>query len=403
MKIYIFPEQIREVFYGKTRIKVVYGEYSAYSLFVPTEKIQEDEGGIFLDLDDNKKTTLKNKGKRLKLTLNELQAVMSGENIDKRPYDVEPVRSSKKRFELLDNNIPAELRELPNWVVYFTTWNDKKHKWNKVLISPTDGEWASSNDSTTWVDYETAKNYAAENDYAGIAFALNGTGITCIDLDHSVNDKGELSELAQRFIKEFGNTYIETSVSGKGLHIFVKDDILQDGKFMNRVKTPQGEIEVYDNLRIISMTGNSRTPVNTLSAADPETKMWLRNALGRRIERKEVSATRFSNSDAEIIRRIRSSRKADEFDALYKGISLTNDHSRDDLKLLNILAFFTDCNAEQMEQIFKSSGLYRPEKKDKYLKLSIDTAISTLTVRMNTEPRRRSYYTRKKSPEKERD
>ena len=51
------------------------------------------------------------------------------------------------------------------------------------------------------------------------------------------------------------------------------------------------------------------------------------------------------------------------------------------MKMCNILAFFTDCDADQIERIFKQSGLYRPEKNDAYLKRTIDKAIGTLALR----------------------
>ena len=67
----------------------------------------------------------------------------------------------------------------------------------------------------------------------------------CIDLDNVSRDKRE------RFFRDFKDTYIETSQSGKGLHIFAKGGI--DKNFNNQVE----KVEMYQNNRCIAMTGNS--------------------------------------------------------------------------------------------------------------------------------------------------
>ena len=107
----------------------------------------------------------------------------------------------------------------------------------------------------------------------------------------------------------------------------------------------------------------------------------MQQLLGLKAKTVSVSApSRISLNDRDIIEQIRSSKKGKDFDVLFSGGTLTGDKSRDDMIMLNILAFFTDRNAFQMESIFKSSGLYRPEKGANYLKISIDKAIQTLQI-----------------------
>ena len=386
-KILIPKEQIGEVFYAKQSIKFPKtSEFSKFSIFVPFENVtKKEDGSAEVLFDEEKIITAKVKNRRIKVTFEQLEKIFNGENVKpKEEYLVNIDKVLEKRLNYLSETLPSEMRTLPNWVVFKTKWNAEKDKKEKTLISPLTHRWAKPNDSSTWTDFETAKKFAIENNFEGLAFALNSDGITCIDLDHAIDKDGNLSQLAKTCLNMSIDTYCETSISGNGVHIFVKDDVLENGKYKNRALTAGGELEVYDNARIISISGNVRTENNELASCSDEFKKYLQATLGERKVERDVSSTvsRVVSSDAEVIELIQRSKKAKEFNDLMKGVSLVGDHSRDDFKLLNILAFFTDCNKEQMESIFRSSALYRPEKGDKYLAISIDKAIQTLSGRM---------------------
>lgn len=376
--------------YGRTRMIRMpsEGEYSSFVFFAPKSMIRQDAktGEMKLSVRASQQFVLKHDGLNVELNGTELCAVLEGREVGKSAQRVAPSRRNAKRLEVLRANIPEEMRAQPNWCVFRTKWNAEKGKKDKFIISPTDGKWAKSTDPATWTDFETAMRYAEENNCEGLSFALNGSGISCIDLDHSVEKDGTLSANAEKLTKEIPETYTETSVSGNGIHIFVKDDILAGGKYRNRAVTDSGEIEVYDAGRFISMTGDVRSGTLTLGKCPQATMTWLRQTLGRRASeqnRQPEQRAPSNRSDQEVIDRIRRSKKGSTFDQLYSGGNVTGDNSRNDFMLLNMLAYFTDCNAEQMERIFKSSGLYRPEKGEPYLNRSISKACSTLTARMN--------------------
>ena len=67
----------------------------------------------------------------------------------------------------------------------------------------------------------------------------------CIDLDNVSYDMRKI------FCRDFHDTYIETSQSGKGLHIFAKGKIAYS--FNNQIR----KVEMYQNNGCIAMTGNS--------------------------------------------------------------------------------------------------------------------------------------------------
>lgn len=391
LPIELSPEQIGEASGQSTLIRMPQGEYSSFVFFVPTKLLRHDEksGKVKVSVNVDYKYNLIHDGLQVELTGMELRGALAGKEIGKSAQRVSASRMNKRRLSALAENVPDEMRLMPNWCAYKTRWNNEKGKKDKFVLSPVDGKWAKSSDPATWTDFETAMEFAKRNNCEGLAFALDGkSGISCIDLDHSIGEGGELSAPAKRLTDEISDTYIEISVSGNGIHIFVKEDILGKGKYKNRAVTSEGEIEVYDTGRFISMTGNIRSKTTQLGKCPVATAQWLRGTLGEKVQEQQRqprprSVGGMDRSDEAVIERIRKSKRGGEFDALFRGEDLTGDNSRNDFKMMNMLAFFTDCDTAQMERIFKSSGLYRPEKGQPYVTRSIEKACSTLTTRMS--------------------
>lgn len=396
--------------YGKaTMFRMPKGsEYSSFVFLAPTRLVQDDEKNVRLVVSPNFEFTLKNDGRELKLTGEEMRTVLDGKEIGKSAQRTAPSKRNVERLKALKNNVPGEMKEMPNWCVYRTKWNDEKGKKDKFVLSAHDGKWAKINDRNTWADFDTAYKYALENNCEGLAFALDGSGITCIDLDKCIvkdgqvngvatsKANGEMNDVASKLVPELSDVYCEKSASGNGLHFFLKDDILSKDAYANRAVLPCGdEIEVYDNARFISMTGdifdksNNADKLSKLSKCPVQSMNWIRWALGTKnktntsphsSERKSTDLR--YQSDSEVLDRIRHSRKGEQFDTLYNGGDITGDKSRDDLAMLNVLAFFTDCNEQQMRSIFEGSGRFRPETKNAaYLTRSIRKACDSLTVR----------------------
>lgn len=385
------PEQIGNEYGNNVMIHMPQGEYSSFVFFAPKKLLH---GGK----DDTKKLSvradwsykLQNDGLQVKLNGSELRAAYAGKEVGKSAKRVAPRKRNRKRLDDLEANVPDAMKSLKNWCVFRTKYNPETERQDKFVISPTDGKWAKTNDPDTWVDFETAIKYAEENDCAGLSFALDGKcGITCIDLDKSISKDGKLTESAEKLTQELAETYTETSVSGNGIHIFVADDILRK-TYKNRADLPDGEIEVYDSGRFISMTGNMRSKSNALSNCPTATMTWLHGTLGKKIaERENKPRGGVGQSDNDVIERIRRSKRGHDFDTLMSGGAITGDKSRDDMILLNMLAFFTDCDRAQMESIFLSSGRRADlganggKKSSNYLSRSIEKACSSLKTRIS--------------------
>ena len=368
------------------------GEYSSFVFFAPKNLVRDGEkdGTKKLSVRSDWEYRLQNDGLQVELNGSELRAAFAGREVGKSAKRVAPRRRNKQRLSDLEANVPDEMNALKNWCVFRTKYNPETERQEKFVISPTDGKWAKSNDPNTWVDFQTALKYAEENDCAGLSFALDGKcGITCIDLDKSISKDGKLTESAEKLTQELADTYAETSVSGNGIHIFVADDILHK-TYKNRADLPDGEIEVYDNVRFISMTGNKRSKSNKLTKCPAATTSWLRGKLGRKSAEYDNKPRNIERqSDSDVIERIRRSKRGRDFDTLMSGGAITGDKSRDDMILLNMLAFFSDCDRSQMEAIFRSSGRsvevggQGQGKSSNYLARSIDKAVSSLKTRIS--------------------
>lgn len=110
------------------------------------------------------------------------------------------------------------------------------------------GWWCSVTDSCAWSTYADAKR-ARRGD--GVGFVLNGDGVVCIDLDDCVTEDGPTPQ-ADALIDALGQTYVEYSPSGKGLHIWGYAQLAKGRKF----ELPGLKVEVYPAGRFITVTGN---------------------------------------------------------------------------------------------------------------------------------------------------
>ena len=368
--------------YGKSvMIKMPPGsEYSSFVFFAPKNfvKQQNSNGDYILTVKNTSLCELKNDGMSVELTGKELSTAIAGKEVGKSAKRVAPSHRTVNNLERINSNIPDEMKNKPNWCVYKTRWNSEKGKKDKYIYSPILGldekgklQWASIDKPDTWSTFDRALEFAKENNCEGLVFALDGSGISCIDLDKAIakngflNGKptdlkdGELNDVAKKIVPNMSDTYIEKSTSGNGFHIFVKDDILKGNHYKNRAELEKGdEIEVYDNKRFISMTGDCDSKKD-LTQCPQETMSYIRETLGKKqtvnVENYNRSSS-FNKSDAEVIACIEKSKKGSVFKQLYNGADITGDNSRNDFMLMNILAYFTDCDADQMERIFKNSG-----------------------------------------------
>ena len=239
------------------------------------------------------------------------------------------------------NTIPEELRELNQWVCWKI--NNRDGKQTKVPCDPISGKFLDPSKKV----YSFNQVCQCVQGFNGIGFYFNGSGISGIDLDHCIDDSGNISHDARQIIEKL-NSYTEYSPSGKGFHILLK------GKLQTGSRNKQGKYEAYSDRRYFTVTGNIFENRNTVSLRQEELEWFVETY---------IQPNNSSQSD-EIIKLIQRSKNADKFNRLMNGdiSEYCNDDSKADAGLLSILAFFTKKNRILMEEIFNMSKLAQREK-----------------------------------------
>ena len=148
--------------------------------------------------------------------------------------------------ELLEN-IPEELRQRPQWVVWKLVPGDKRD--DKVPYIAGGVGKASTTDLMTWRTLEEAVQAFEAGRYDGVGFVFSsGDPFAGVDLDDCRDpETGALEEWAQEIVETFGG-YAEASPSGTGVHIIVR------GKAPNKKR---GRVEAYSSERFFTVTGEA--------------------------------------------------------------------------------------------------------------------------------------------------
>ncbi len=152
-------------------------------------------------------------------------------------------------LKLQPNNIPDELKQYDQWVVWKAVHRDDKI--TKVPYDAKSGEHAKANDPNTWSSFDKAWDAYESGLYTGIGFVLTKDDPFCgWDLDHCRDVETEkIEDWAKDIVDRLGG-YTEASPSGTGLRIIVKAKLPPRGR-------KKGNIEIYENGRYLTMTGHA--------------------------------------------------------------------------------------------------------------------------------------------------
>ena len=161
-------------------------------------------------------------------------------------------------------NLPAALAPLTEqrrWVNWSWDWRARKDGGGKWTKPPRQAhapeQFAKSDDPATWGAYEQARDNVTARRADGIGFALKGSNIGAIDIDHCVDpQEDKLVSWAEQLREEAANAYQEVTVSGGGLRIIGTAEGPEiHRKFTFDRKTGAG-IELYRNTaRYITVSG----------------------------------------------------------------------------------------------------------------------------------------------------
>ena len=287
------------------------------------------------------------------------------------------------------NNLPETLKQRG----FFCLWKYESRDGRQTKMpydpnSPQDR--AKSNDRSTFAPMATAQARAAGFDGIGIGIFDDIAGI---DIDHCIDDAGQLSPMAQDIVQTM-DAYTEISPSGKGLRILFLAPGFQYDKDRFYIKESKQGLEVY----IAGMTNRYLTVTgNTLRSCDlvDRTKQ-LQSVLDRYMKRNTAEQqpqgqqsldswqyvrmqqrTAADLSDRELIDRAMNAGNGSAFTSLWNGdISGYPSHSEADQALCNLLAFWTNKDAARIDSLFRQSGLMR----DKWNRRQSGTTYGNITI-----------------------
>ena len=271
-------------------------------------------------------------------------------------------------MKLKVENIPAELHHLKQWVCW-KKGTDDKGRVTKIPINPHNGRNAMSNNPDTWSDMMDAVVAASHYDLAGVGFMLTN-GYFGIDLD-------DVSETMRNEFIEQMQSYTEISQSGNGIHIIARGNLPEGPRRKNGV-------EMYEENRFFVMTGDIIGNYQITDGTDNVVPLFNKYLLGKADKQIVVPETAQVNepvklTDNDVLKKAQNAKNGTQFKLLFDGEWETLNYgsqSEADMALCNLLAFWTGRDIEQMDRLFRMSGLYR----DKWDRKQSGTTYGRITL-----------------------
>lgn len=282
-------------------------------------------------------------------------------------------------------NAMQELMDMRIWMLW--RWGkDKNGNPTKVPFAISGGSSGTNRKwSHTWGTYKDALA-AKEKSYAtGIGFKIP-ENYFFLDID----DRGLSDPLVQTLLARF-DSYTEYSVSGTGIHIYGKCDFSKLPIFYDEENRIKLDNQFYQNNRKIGLelyaggitnrfaafTGNiiEDKPLRECTAA----LLTTLNKNMRKAKKIKYSEKRDGErSSFDIVCNLRKQKNGEKFKKLYDegDISGYGSQSEADAALCALIAFRTGPNFGEIDEIFRSSALYREKwEREDYREATIAVGI----------------------------
>ena len=277
-------------------------------------------------------------------------------------------------------NIPDALKHNAS----FCVWKLEKRSGRptKVPYNPKTGAMAKTNDPSTFADFKTAMKAYAIGGWDGIGYRVS-EGIGAIDIDHCIREDGSLNDVAASILGIFSTAYFERSPSGTGLRSFFKlsPDFAYD-KTVYYINNRKHGLEVYlpgTTNRFVTVTGDMfRNGAVTRNDGSLRTLLDTFMKRSTRVSSKTVEPVSYLDDDG-VIAHASASESGDKFKALYAGNweEGYDSQSDADMAFVSMLCFWCGNVEEQIDRIFRSSGLMR----DKWDRMTGDRTYGQITIR----------------------
>ena len=259
-------------------------------------------------------------------------------------------------------NIPQELKANAS----FCVWRYEKRNGakTKVPYNPRTGALARVNDPSTFADFASAMKTYAMGGWDGIGFRVS-EGIGAIDIDHCIREDGSLNDVAASVLGIFTDAYFERSPSGSGLRGFFRlnPDFAYD-KTVYYVNNRKHGLEMYlpgTTQRFVTVTGDVYKP-GAVSRDDEALQNVLDSFMKRAkpVTGSSIEPCSYLNDD-QVIAHASNAENGEKFKALYEGRweEGYDSQSDADMALVSMLAFWCGNVEEQIDRLFRASGLMR--------------------------------------------
>ena len=278
-------------------------------------------------------------------------------------------------------NIPAELKNDCRFCVWKME-RGKSSRLTKVPYNPATGGKAQSNNAQTFAPFVTAMKAYAMGGYDGIGIRVS-TGIGAIDIDHCIREDGSLNDVAASVLGIFKDAYFERSPSGTGLRGFFRvDPEYCFDKTVYYINNRQHGLEVYlpgATNRFVTVTGDQYR-----QGSVPLEMEALQTVLDTFMKRKtQVVNTAIEPcsylTDEQVIEHAKNAASGERFLDYYNGNwrKYFDNQSDADMGFVSMLCFWCGCDEEQIDRIFRSSGMMRP----KWDRQQAGTTYGAITIR----------------------
>lgn len=277
-------------------------------------------------------------------------------------------------------NIPQELKAN----AAFCVWRSEKRNGarTKIPYNPLTGSMARVNDPSTFTDFGTAMKAYALGGWDGIGYRVS-EGIGAIDIDHCIREDGSLNDVAASILGIFTDAYFERSPSGSGLRGFFRlsPDFAYD-KTVYYINNRRHGLEMYlpgTTHRFVTVTGDVFRQ-GSVARNDGALQTVLDTFMKRRnqVTNSTVEPCSYLNDD-QVIAHASKCESGEKFLALYEGRweNGYDSQSDADMALVAMLAFWCGNVEEQIDRIFRTSGLMR----EKWDRMTGDVTYGQITIR----------------------
>ncbi|SMP41706.1 hypothetical protein SAMN06265222_101637 [Neorhodopirellula lusitana] len=316
------------------------------------------------------------------------------EDHEDKPINDKPTVSCVSSKPSIDANaVPEMLRCFDQWVCWKYVQDHGSGRRRKVPVNPKSRRFASVNDRSTWTSIDEAiqtySKHLDELDGIGFVFTM-GDPFIGIDLDDCRNlTTGNLSSTAYDILERI-STYTEVSPSGTGVKAIATIDSVISSR-----RRSDPEIEIYSSGRFFTITtqtidGNLR--VRDATDAMPSILSLYFDDRGNPDRDIPLPAAPSCAADRTVLGKAMAARNGDKFRELWGGSSreFKGNQSQADLSLCRLLAFWCGPCVEQIDRLFRSSGLFRSKWDERHF--SSGATYGTETIQRAIAAQDNTFY-----------